>query len=138
MAEGRRGRGRPQVDAKFDVWFGVQDAKERKKIQDRLAQRARRMYQPCPIPLTVVDFRDSKLTLGAGKRLGPGASKGSEPSTSSNDTSPENSSSPEVPVLTPRSQRDSSTSALVLRGSTTGMSASTPQNILPKGFKMKV
>ena len=30
---------------KDDVWFGVDDAKKRKQIQDRLAQRARRKFQ---------------------------------------------------------------------------------------------
>jgi len=30
---------------KDDVWFGVDDAKKRKQIQDRLAQRARRKLQ---------------------------------------------------------------------------------------------
>ncbi|KIW12885.1 hypothetical protein PV08_08072 [Exophiala spinifera] len=38
----RRKRGRPRIDSKFDNWFGVEDARERKRIQDRLAQRARR------------------------------------------------------------------------------------------------
>ncbi|KAI1615241.1 hypothetical protein EDD37DRAFT_510994 [Exophiala viscosa] len=41
MVEGRK-RGRPRVDPKSDNWYGVSDAKERKRIQDRLAQRARR------------------------------------------------------------------------------------------------
>ncbi|KAK5045057.1 hypothetical protein LTR84_010205 [Exophiala bonariae] len=38
----KRKRGRPPVDARHDNWYGVQDPKERKRIQDRLAQRARR------------------------------------------------------------------------------------------------
>lgn len=38
----KRKRGRPPVDARYDNWYGVQDPKERKRIQDRLAQRARR------------------------------------------------------------------------------------------------
>lgn len=38
----KRKRGRPKVDPSLDVWFGVQDMKERKRIQDRLAQRTRR------------------------------------------------------------------------------------------------
>lgn len=33
-----------------DTWFGVHDAKKRKQIQDRLAQRARRKIRP-DIPL---------------------------------------------------------------------------------------
>ncbi|KIW67194.1 hypothetical protein PV04_06462 [Phialophora macrospora] len=41
MAE-RRKRGRPRTEAKYDNWFGVEDARERKRIQDRLAQRTRR------------------------------------------------------------------------------------------------
>ncbi|OQV04559.1 hypothetical protein CLAIMM_09419 [Cladophialophora immunda] len=41
MAE-RRKRGRPKTEASADNWFGVEDARERKRIQDRLAQRARR------------------------------------------------------------------------------------------------
>ncbi|KAK4941603.1 hypothetical protein LTR10_018480 [Elasticomyces elasticus] len=39
---GKRKRGRPKVDSKLDNWSGVQDLRERKRIQDRLAQRARR------------------------------------------------------------------------------------------------
>ncbi|KIV88005.1 hypothetical protein PV10_09183 [Exophiala mesophila] len=39
---GKRKRGRPQLDAKQDKWYGVEDLRERKRIQDRLAQRARR------------------------------------------------------------------------------------------------
>lgn len=39
----------PQASAKdakssTDIWFGVKDARTRKIIQDRLAQRARREY----------------------------------------------------------------------------------------------
>lgn len=30
------------VEPSLDVWHGVEDARERKRIQDRLAQRARR------------------------------------------------------------------------------------------------
>ncbi|KAK6373460.1 hypothetical protein LTS17_008480 [Exophiala oligosperma] len=41
MTEGAK-RGRPRIDSKFDNWFWVKDARERKRIQDRLAQRARR------------------------------------------------------------------------------------------------
>lgn len=37
-----RGRGRPRIDTKFDDWRDVEDKKARKRIQDRLAQRARR------------------------------------------------------------------------------------------------
>ena len=43
MAEKRK-RGRPKTDARLDIWFGVEDAKERKRIQDRLAQRTRRKF----------------------------------------------------------------------------------------------
>ena len=39
---GRRGRGRPRVDARLDDWSDVQDKRERKRIQDRLAQRWKR------------------------------------------------------------------------------------------------
>jgi hypothetical protein len=39
-----RKRGRPRADKKDDVWIGVQDPKTRKRIQDRLAQRARRKF----------------------------------------------------------------------------------------------
>lgn len=38
----KRGRGRPRTSPHLDVWYGVEDPKERKRIQDRLAQRARR------------------------------------------------------------------------------------------------
>lgn len=40
----KRKRGRPPVDARYDNWYGIQDPKERKRIQDRLAQRARRKF----------------------------------------------------------------------------------------------
>ena len=32
-----------------DNWFGVEDARKRKQIQDRLAQRARRKSSFCPV-----------------------------------------------------------------------------------------
>ncbi|KAK4501625.1 hypothetical protein PRZ48_007434 [Zasmidium cellare] len=37
----RRTRGRPRADPQDDQWFGIDDARERKRRQDRLAQRAR-------------------------------------------------------------------------------------------------
>ncbi|KEF51310.1 uncharacterized protein A1O9_12660 [Exophiala aquamarina CBS 119918] len=46
----KRKRGRPAVDARYDNWYGVQDAKERKRIQDRLAQRARRGRMISAVP----------------------------------------------------------------------------------------
>lgn len=42
MVRPRRKRGRPRVDAELDTWVDVQDVRERKRIQDRLAQRLRR------------------------------------------------------------------------------------------------
>jgi hypothetical protein len=37
-----------------DEWFGVQDSKKRKQIQDRLAQRARRKYT---VPLVLFIYQ---------------------------------------------------------------------------------
>lgn len=50
----KRGRGRPRTVAHLDIWFGVEDAKERKRIQDRLAQRARRKCPLVPLAPTAV------------------------------------------------------------------------------------
>ena len=35
-------KGRPRTDPCNDIWIGVKDSRERKRIQDRLAQRLRR------------------------------------------------------------------------------------------------
>jgi hypothetical protein len=37
---------RPKSNDKSDDWYIVEDRKQRKRIQDRLAQRARRMSSP--------------------------------------------------------------------------------------------
>ncbi|OCL12609.1 hypothetical protein AOQ84DRAFT_148145 [Glonium stellatum] len=43
---------RPGVDGNADDWHGVQDPRKRKQIQDRLAQRARRMVISRPLSNT--------------------------------------------------------------------------------------
>ncbi len=37
-----------RTEKEADKWIGVSDARKRKQIQDRLAQRARRMYRAFP------------------------------------------------------------------------------------------
>ena len=52
----KRKRGRPPVESRYDNWYGVVDPKERKRIQDRLAQRARRRLILTPVLLLNLHF----------------------------------------------------------------------------------
>jgi len=93
-----------RTDPNTDQWWGVQDARKRKQIQDRLAQRVRRR---APSDSRYWDFGwkifDIRLTMRTGQKLAKLSSEGSDPpSTSKHLAKKENRSlSDMTPLVSP-------------------------------------